>query len=120
MLTASSRRKYVMVRNVLGPGGWNPNSRIRVLYIHPSHHPGGSLRSLVGLIRMLPPSVECRFLTTTAVTEVVSQYGPVIGCCGVPVFDHSRAGYYRGLRWCILFRELLYTPCFIVSILRAR
>lgn len=44
----------------------------------------------------------------------------VLGCRGVSQFDNTRYGYYRGLRWLVLLREIFYLPSTLSGLLAAR
>ena len=48
------------------------------------------------------------FLTPSGIAEKrLQKYGHVIKTLGLSKFDNSILGYYRGLRWLILLREIL-------------
>ena len=39
---------------------------------------------------------------------------------GISQFDNTRFGFYRGLRWIVLLREIFCLPFFVVGLLKAR
>lgn len=44
----------------------------------------------------------------------------VLGCAGIAQFDNTRYSYYRGFRWLVLCRELVYLPITFIALLKAR
>jgi glycosyltransferase involved in cell wall biosynthesis len=86
---------------------------IRILFIHHYGTFSGSSRSLWELIRAFPAgSVQPCVLTPRGrVLDVLSGAGiPCVTSGSVALFDNTRYGYYRGLRWLILLRELWRIP----------
>ncbi len=95
---------------------------ISVLYIHHSGVFGGAARSLLEMIQGFPHENVKAFLVCPKgnVSEVFSQNGiNVIDCLGISQFDHTRYGYYRGLRWLILLREMVYLPFTFLAIYKS-
>jgi len=95
------------------------NKPIRVLYINHYGIFGGSQRSILELIAAFPEgSVSSYFLSPRGKGEEIFRsmnipYTTIPG--GLSKFDHTRMGYYKGFRWLILIRELLYAvPTMIV------
>ena len=84
---------------------------IRVLYVHPYGSFGGSSRSLLEMIQGFPPDIVepyviCpRGIVLDAFRKAGIQTFPTVG---ISIFNHSRIGYYKGLRWFILLRELAF------------
>lgn len=96
---------------------------IHVLYIHHSGAFGGASRSLLEMIGALPAGEVIPHLITPkgTVAEMALQQGiPVIESGGIAQFDCTRFGYYHGLRWLILLRELWYIPHTVIAMLRAK
>lgn len=96
---------------------------LSVLYLHPVGVFGGASKSLTELLVRLSPQHVHAF--------VVAPHGQVIAAfekAGARVFsvrglsqwDATRAGYYRGLRWLILSRELFFLPFTYLTLRRAR
>lgn len=83
---------------------------------------GGASRSLCEAIGAFPPGeVEAFFVTQDGtVSKFFSNLGTVIGSWGLTQFDNTRYGYYRGWRWLILLRELLYLPLTVMALVKAR
>jgi glycosyltransferase involved in cell wall biosynthesis len=83
---------------------------------------GGASRSLFETVRAFPPGeVEAVFVTARgSVLRFFSQLGRVISAWGVSKLDHTRYGYYRGMRWLILVREIAYLPATLRALRRAR
>jgi len=91
---------------------------IRVLYVHHCGAFGGSSRSLLEMIQGFPPGtvesyVICpRGTSLDAFRKAGIQTFPTVG---ISSLDHSRIGYYKGLRWFILLRELAFvTPTLLI------
>jgi len=95
---------------------------IRVLYLHVIGEFGGASRSLFEAVRAFPPDeVEAVFVTARgSVLQFFSRLGRVISAWGVSKLDHTRYGYYRGMRWLILIREIAYFPATLWALRRAR
>lgn len=96
---------------------------LRVLYIHLIGAFGGSSRSLFEAVRALPAgAVEAYFVTQRgSASEFFGQVGAdVIESPGFTQFDNTRYGFYRGVRWLIALRELLYLPATVWTLWRAR
>lgn len=96
---------------------------VKVLYIHHCGKFGGASRSLLELISSFPPN--------TVIPHLLTQQGNVGGFFekkgvktievkGVSIFDNGQYAYYRGLRWLILLREILFLPFTIAGLLKAK
>ena len=99
-----------------------PQRQLNVLYIHHAGVFGGASRSLMELIAAFPTgSVRaCAIVQRGVVATMLRQAGiDVIETRGIAQFDCTRYGYYRGLRWLIVLRELLYLPFTFASLLEA-
>jgi glycosyltransferase involved in cell wall biosynthesis len=94
-----------------------------ILYIHHVGAFSGASKSLVEFAKV--------YVAQGFVPTVICPRGPVVnffaknGFCIVPTVgvsqvDNTRYGHYRGLRWLILLRELLYFPLSLQAIWRAR
>ena len=100
-----------------------PPLPISVLYLHPPGAFGGASRSLLEMIRGFPENaVEPHLITQRgSVAEVMGHAGiKVIAAPGISQFDETRFNYYRGRRWLLLGRELVYLPFTAWVLLRAR
>jgi glycosyltransferase involved in cell wall biosynthesis len=94
---------------------------MRVLYIHMTGAFAGGCRSLYEVVRTLPAGeVEPLFIAPRgSVHGFLSRLGEAIEARGISQFDNTRYGYYRGLRWLVVIRELAFVPSTIVAMLRA-
>ena len=96
---------------------------LKVLYIHLIGAFGGSSRSLFEAVRAMPEGeVEAYFVTQRgSVTKFFGQIAvDLVEARGLTQFDHTRYGHYRGVRWLVALRELLYLPATIGAMVRAR
>jgi len=96
---------------------------ISVLYIQHSGTFGGASRSLLEMIRAFPSgSVKPHLITQKGnVAIIFKEEGiPVIDTLGISQFDNTRYGYYRGLRWLILIREIWYIYYTIKTLIIAK
>lgn len=86
---------------------------MRVLYIHPFGAYGGATKSLAEMFAGLPAgSVDGVAITPhgVAADSLEAAGMRTIRVRGVAKWDDTRFGYYRGVRWAILLRELAYWP----------
>jgi glycosyltransferase involved in cell wall biosynthesis len=90
-----------------------PESTLRILFIHHVGAFGGATKSLVEMLSALPKGA----LQGVAITPPGGASAALAACGlkiinsrGVPQWDNTRFGHYRGLRWLILLRELSYWP----------
>jgi glycosyltransferase involved in cell wall biosynthesis len=96
---------------------------LRVLYLHPAGAYGGASKSLIELFGVMRRSgIEGTVVTPAgsaarAFTDAGMQVAEVRG---LSQFDNTRYGHYRGLRWIILFRELMFLPGSLLAIWRMR
>jgi glycosyltransferase involved in cell wall biosynthesis len=94
-----------------------------VLYIHATGPFGGASKSLCELIRAFPqgtvrPIVLCP--RGTAAEHFARAGARVITARGISKWDHTRFSFYRGLRWLLLLRELLYALPTTLALRRIR
>lgn len=96
--------------------------KIRVLYLHHCGSFGGSSKSLLELIEAFPSkSVEAFIITQKGSSaDFFKANHETITTIGLSIFDHSRLGYYRGLRWLIMLREIFYIPFTVYSLIKAK
>lgn len=100
------------------------NKPLSVLYINHYGVLGGAQRSLLELIMSFPENeVKPHVLTPPGKMEEYLKktgigYSVVRG--GISKFDHTRLGYYRGLRWMILAREFVYLFPTAIALYRLR
>ena len=81
-----------------------------ILYIHHVGSRGGSTNSLIEMISGMKIH-DRRFLIVprgSAADVFENIFDKVIFVPGIPQFDNTEFGYYRGWRWFILIRELIY------------
>lgn len=96
---------------------------LSVLYIHHSGVFGGASRSLLEMIRAFPDkSVKPHLITQRGkVPGIFRECGvEVIESAGISQFDHTRFGYYHGMRWLILLRELAYAQSTVWAMFKAK
>lgn len=94
-----------------------------ILYLHHYASFGGASRSLLELIRAFPQGgVSAHVLAPGGqVLELFRRESiPVLTAKQVALFDNTRYGHYRGLRWLILLRELVALPWTVLALRRAR
>ena len=98
---------------------------VNVLFLHPFRYSFGAPRSLLELIKSFSPgtvraTVLCpagpvaRMFTESNLCTVIQTSMPL------PIFDHNRYSYYKGRRWLLLMREILYFPQAFLKLLRIR
>lgn len=96
---------------------------IHVLYIDGVGPFGGASRSL---FEMLRAGHRDRFRRSFVVQRgTASDYyrqiaDDFVAVRGITRFDNTEFSHYRGLRWIVLLRELLYIPFTLVALVRAR
>lgn len=81
----------------------------RILYLHPAAAFGGSSKSLIELFKAFPDGAVTATVICPHGSAAESFHAAgfeVIECAGLPQWDNTRYGYYRGLRWLILLREI--------------
>ena len=96
---------------------------ISVLYIHSTGAFGGSSRSLLELINGFPQgTVDPHILTAKGnVCDVMKENGiKTIQAKGLSIFDNTKYGRYKGIRWLLMVREMYFLPFTFISILKAR
>ena len=84
--------------------------RTKILFVQPIGQFSGSLESLEEYVKILPKQkYEFFFLTQKGIAvSRLKKYGKVISSKGIAKFDNTQLGYYRGFRWILLLRELIY------------
>jgi glycosyltransferase involved in cell wall biosynthesis len=103
--------------------GSSTQKTIKILYLHPVGLLGGSTKSLFELFKQLHPRGVGGLVITPAgqSSDAFRDLGMnVITGKRLSQFDNTRHGYYRGLRWLILLRELFLLPSSIRQLWRAR
>lgn len=96
---------------------------IRVLVLHASPVFGGMSKSLIELLSAIPPSVLAVSVVCPegGAAERFRQCGmEVLPVAGLSQFDDTRIGFYRGLRWIVLLRELARLPPTLWALWRLR
>jgi glycosyltransferase involved in cell wall biosynthesis len=83
---------------------------------------GGGSRSLYEAMRTCPEPVDRLFFVQRgSANEYYRPYGSdMIALRGITRFDNSRASYYRGTRWLVPLRELIWIPLTLWGLLRAK
>jgi glycosyltransferase involved in cell wall biosynthesis len=94
---------------------------MKVLYINHYGAFGGAQRSMLEMLDSFPGGIVDPVIlspkgrATTVFKKSGIAYYPI---AGISKFDHTRYSYYRGMRWMVLCRELLYffpTVWFFIS-----
>ena len=97
---------------------------LKVIYINHYGVVGGAQRSMLELINAFPQNAVAPHVITPGgrITNFLKQMGIpyTLTPGGVSKFDHSKLGYYRGFRWLILLREILFIFPTVYSFFRAR
>jgi glycosyltransferase involved in cell wall biosynthesis len=96
---------------------------LRVLYLHPVTKFGGASKSLIELWKVLRTRDVTGVVVCprgSAAAQFAAHGMQVQPCLGLPQFDNSRYGAYRGARWLVVLRELLLWPVGLLALRRAR
>lgn len=96
---------------------------ISVIYIHHVGAFGGASRSLLELLRAPSGAVIKPYVISQKgqVSTILNEEGvPVVTTSGIAQFDNTLFGYYRGLRWLIIFREIAYLFPTIIALRAAK
>lgn len=97
---------------------------MKILFIHGSGAFGGASKSLIELYKQLKlnDAVQGTVLGPRGGCEYQFRDAGFnfFGAVGVFQFDNTRFGYYRGLRWLILLRELLFVVPSLVALFRIK
>jgi glycosyltransferase involved in cell wall biosynthesis len=83
----------------------------RALFVHHRPQPSGAARSLALLIGALGDDWQAHVLVPGGgAAELFEQAGATVHRAPVPAFTHTWDVQYRGLRWLVAVRELLWVP----------
>jgi glycosyltransferase involved in cell wall biosynthesis len=96
---------------------------MRILFLNPSAAFGGASKSLIEMYAKVQlsggkGSVVTPFGSATAAFRDTGL--DVIETRGLTQFDNTRYGHYRGLRWLITMRELMFVPSSLHAVWRVR
>ena len=97
--------------------------QLTVLYIHASAAFGGASKSLCELLQAIPAGcVKAIVLCPpgSAAERFRRAGAQVVGAWGIPKWDHTRYGFYRGIRWLLLLREWLFAVPTWMALVRVR
>ena len=88
-----------------------------ILFVHPIKEFSGSLKSMEEYLKLHKKKFNLFFLVPRGIaSKRLEKYGVVIKVHGLVKFDNSQLGYYRGLRWILILRELfLIFPTFFAA-----
>lgn len=95
-----------------------------LVYVHHVGSNGGATSSLIEMISGTTTKAKRVLITPrgSAAPQFDTLFDQVIYVPGIPQFDNTRFGHYRGIRWLILLREicffLLTAPIFLLFLLR--
>lgn len=96
----------------------------KILYIDGVGPFGGASRSLFEAVSRVAGSGEFSPHFLAARGTASKFYGKiaedVIETVGLSRFDNTKYSHYRGLRWLILIREILFLPFMLASLLKAK
>jgi len=96
---------------------------MKVLYIDGVAQWGGASRSLTEVLNFCSSEIVEKYFVMCRGT-VVPQYSKLATSAiivnGLTRFDNTLYGYYRGLRWIILLREICNIPSTLFSLLKAQ
>ena len=89
-----------------------------ILIVYTIKEFSGSLKSIEESVKLLKKKYDFVFLTPKGLSsQRLSKFGKVIQVWGLSKFDNSRLGYYRNLRWFLIFREIfLLMPTLFAAI----
>lgn len=91
----------------------------RVLFVHHRPQPSGAARSLALLIEGLGDDWEAHVLVPGGgAAELFAEAGATVHPAPVPAFTHTWDVQYRGLRWLVALREVLWLPAHARSLNR--
>ncbi|HDS1767343.1 glycosyltransferase family 4 protein [Pseudomonas putida] len=96
---------------------------LKILYIDGDGPMGGASRSLFEAVsRLVGLGVSPYFLVSsgTASDFYRKVSNELVETRGMSKFDNTRYGYYRGVRWLIVLREIFHAPFMISALLRAK
>lgn len=96
---------------------------LSVLYIHHNGDFSGAQRSFLEMLNAFPINAVKPHVVIQKgkFAEFLKKEGvPVIATRGIAKFDNTQYGYYRGLRWLILAREIVSIPFTFIAMARAR
>jgi len=97
--------------------------QLSVLYIHHNGDFSGAQRSFLEMMNAFPINAVKPHVVIQKgrFAEFMKTMGvPVIEARGIAKFDNTQYGYYRGLRWLILAREIVSIPFTLIAMARAR
>ncbi len=95
----------------------------KVLFIHHCGIFGGASRSLGELIKSIPTGQVNPIIISqqgTAANYFEKLGFKVFRVSGLSKFDITELGYYKGLRWLVILRELFYLPTTLGIILKVK
>lgn len=95
---------------------------LKILYLHPFAAYGGATKSLSELIGAMPDGAVDGIALAPLGAGALSLTGvgvKVLPIRGLAQWDDTRYGHYRGGRWLILLRELVYWPGSLLALRRA-
>lgn len=82
-----------------------------VLFVHSTASFGGASKSLSELGKFLSKSAKLSVVTPNGnVVPFFEDSGFTVYASNVSQFNHTEYGYYRGFRWVVLLRELIFMP----------
>ncbi|WP_299866575.1 glycosyltransferase family 4 protein [uncultured Hoeflea sp.] len=96
---------------------------MNIMYLDSIGPKGGASRSLYEMTREISmvPGFDLYFCCTrgTANEYYMKVCKDIVTCKGMFKFDNTRYSYYRGVRWIVLLREILYVPANIYALFKA-
>lgn len=84
---------------------------MNILFLHSTSSFGGASKSLSELSAVLSNDIDIHVVAPNGnVVEFFNKAGMKVHISDVSQFNHTEYGYYKGLRWLVLIRELIYFP----------
>lgn len=98
------------------------DKKLSILYIHHYGKFGGASKSLFEVVSCFSKQINGYLVSQKGlVPDRFKKLGfETISTQGISVVDHTVFGYYQGVRWLVLVRELIYLPYTILAIYRAK
>jgi len=95
--------------------------KYKILFIQPIEAFSGSLKSSEEYIKDLKKKFIFIFFTPNGFSSrTLNKYGKVFTSLGICKYDNTENSHYRGLRWILLIREVIYFVFTIFALLRIK
>lgn len=92
--------------------------KYKILFIQPIGVFSGSLKSSEEYIKNLYKKFSFIFFTPRGyASKILSNYGRVFNTLGICKFDNTENSHYRGIRWLLIVREIIYFTFTILNLI---